>query len=370
MRSSLTKISPENSSLGVTGSTLPATRFIKTEQQIHLPIYADLKRLIKQQGLLNKQPVYYAFKLPFTLGLLALSLTFLVVVDNLGLQLVNAVFLGFVFTQIGFIGHDAGHRQIFHSLRKNEIVGLVINFLLASDRSWWIDKHNRHHNNPNHIDLDPDIDIPVIAFTEEQALSKRGLYKFIVKYQAYFYFPLLCLEGIGLRLAGLQYMATTKIKYPLLEPLLMAAHFVVYFGLLFYLLNPWHALLFIVVHQMFFGLYIALVFAPNHKGMPMLDNDSQLDFVRRQVLTSRNVKSHPLIDFWYGGLNYQNEHHLFPSMPRNNLGKAQKIVKAFCQEHSILYHETSMIQSQREILHFLNEVSATLRRDKVRHVTP
>ena len=330
------------------------------KRQVELPIYAELKRLIKQQGLLKKQPVYYAFKIPLTLGLLAISLYILVTVDSLAFQLVNAAFLGFVFTQIGFIGHDAGHRQIFHSMRNNEIVGLIITFLLASDRSWWIDKHNRHHNNPNHVDLDPDIDIPVIAFTPEQARAKRGLYKFIIKHQAYFYFPILSLEGIGLRLAGLQYMAKMKVKYPVLETLLMASHFLVYFGMLFYLLQPWHAVLFIVVHQMFFGLYVGSVFAPNHKGMPMIDDDSQLDFVRRQVLTSRNIKSHPLTDFWYGGLNYQNEHHLFPSMPRNNLKKSQSIVKAFCKSHAIDYHETSMFQSQKEILRYLHEISDTL----------
>ena len=90
---------------------------------------------------------------------------------------------------------------------------------------------------------------------------------------------------------------------------------------MFYALSVGQALLFIVVHQALFGLYTGLVFAPNHKGMPILDSDSQLDFVRRQVLTSRDVNAHPLTDFWYGGLNYQIEHHLFPSMPRNKLKK-------------------------------------------------
>ncbi|MDP8950858.1 MAG: fatty acid desaturase, partial [Actinomycetota bacterium] len=85
------------------------------------------------------------------------------------------------------------------------------------------------------------------------------------------------------------------------------------------------------------------------------------DFLRRQVLTSRNVTAHPLTDFWYGGLNYQIEHHLFPSMPRNKLREAQSIVKAFCREHAIAYHETSVLRSYREILQHLHEVGAPLR---------
>jgi fatty acid desaturase len=83
---------------------------------------------------------------------------------------------------------------------------------------------------------------------------------------------------------------------------------------------------------------------------------------RRQVITARNVYAHPWNDFWYGGLNYQIEHHLFPSMPRNNLKKAQKVVKAFCQEHEISYYETSVARSYKEILSFLHGIGTPLRK--------
>jgi len=102
-------------------------------------------------------------------------------------------------------------------------------------------------------------------------------------------------------------------------------------------------------------------FAPNHKGMPLVEKESQLDFLRRQVLTSRDVKAHPLTDFLYGGLNYQIEHHLFPSMPRSKLREAQTIVRAFCGARSIPYRESGALQSHREILQYLHQVSAPLR---------
>ena len=158
-----------------------------------------------------------------------------------------------------------------------------------------------------------------------------------------------------------QFLIQKKARRPLAEAIAMGAHFVVYFGLLFSVLGAWQAVLFIAIHQGLTGLYLTSIFAPNHKGMPVLDRDSQLDFLRRQVLTSRNVSAHPLADFWYGGLNYQIEHHLFPSMPRNKLQEAQSIVKAFCGAHSIAYHETSVLQSHREIVQHLHEVGAPLR---------
>ena len=61
------------------------------------------------------------------------------------------------------------------------------------------------------------------------------------------------------------------------------------------------------------------------------------DFLRRQVLTSRNVRGGWLTDLALGGLNYQIEHHLFPSMPRPNLRRSQALIAAFCQQRDLPY---------------------------------
>ena len=96
--------------------------------------------------------------------------------------------------------------------------------------------------------------------------------------------------------------------------------------------------------------------------MPQVEKGGELDFLRSQVLTSRNVRSSPLTDLLYGSLNYQIEHHLFPTMPRCNIRGAHKIVRAYCAELGVPYHETSIYRSYREILSFLHDVGAPLRR--------
>jgi fatty acid desaturase len=68
-------------------------------------------------------------------------------------------------------------------------------------------------------------------------------------------------------------------------------------------------------------------------------------------------------DYVYGGLNYQIEHHLFPTMPRNRLGEARQVVKQFCAERGVPYHETSVVQSFTEIVESLHEAGAPLRAD-------
>jgi fatty acid desaturase len=141
----------------------------------------------------------------------------------------------------------------------------------------------------------------------------------------------------------------------------MAIHFGLYLGVVFLFLGLWEGMAFILVHQMLFGLYMGSVFAPNHKGMLVQQGNSPLDRLRQQVLTARNVRSHPVTDFWFGGLNYQIEHHLFPSMARNQLKAAQATVQAFCQARAIPYHETSVWQAYWAILRHLHHVGAPLR---------
>ncbi len=327
--------------------------------------FAELRQRVKSAGLLERQPRYYALKIAFTLSLVAISLGLFFLIDNFWVLLaVNAPFMAFAFGQMGFVSHDSGHRQIFAKVRGNEVVALTTGFILGLSRSWWIEKHNKQHSNPNQLDMDPDIDIPVLAFSEEQALAKRGILRFIVRRQAQLFLPVLFLQGFGLRLSSVIHLRKNRVRYPVLEPLSMIVHLAVYLGILFYVLNPWQAVVFLLVHHALWGFYMALVFAPNHKGMLVLDRDTDLDYLRRQVLTARNVRGHPLTDFWYGGLNYQVEHHLFPSMPRNNLGKAQRLVKEFCAERGISYHEVGMLRSYVEIIEFLHRVSMPLRQKR------
>jgi fatty acid desaturase len=124
----------------------------------------------------------------------------------------------------------------------------------------------------------------------------------------------------------------------------------------FLVLPPVKAVVFIAVQQALFGLYLGMSFAPNHKGMPILDAGDQTDFLRRQVLTSRNVRGGWLTDAALGGLNYQIEHHLFPSMPRPNLRHAQGMVREFCHQHGLPYSQASLAGSFAQALHHLHSV--------------
>ncbi|GAB4007895.1 hypothetical protein GCM10029992_62830 [Glycomyces albus] len=227
---------------------------------------------------------------------------------------------------------------------------------------WWNDKHTRHHANPNHEELDPDVQPGVLVWSKSQARLARGIERFTGKYQAFLFFPLLTLEGLNLHYSGIRSVLKPGLKHRGLEATMLAAHFVLYFSALFIVLSPGKAIVFFLVHKALWGLYMGSIFAPNHKGMPTLTGQSNLDFLRKQVLTSRNVKGGAVTDFFLGGLNYQIEHHLFPGMPSVHLGRSQPIVRRFCEEKGISYHETGLIRSWQEALTELHRNGEPLRK--------
>jgi fatty acid desaturase len=324
--------------------------------------YTQLSRQIKQAGLLDRRHGYYTAKLGLNLVLLAAGGAAFVALGDSWWQLVTAAYLAVVFTQLAFVGHDAGHRQIFRSRRANNLVGLVhANLLVGISFGWWVGKHDRHHSNPNHEDLDPDIDIPALAFTAGQARDRRGLARVVARYQAFLFFPLLLLEAAQLHVASAKAIVRDTGRATVVEALLLVLHILGYLTALFLVLSPLQAAVFVLVQQGLFGLYLGCSFAPNHKGMPTLTDAEELDFLRTQVLTSRNVRGSRLVDFVLGGLNYQIEHHLFPNMPRPNLRHAQPLVRAFCSQHDLPYTEATMFGSYAEALRHLHSVGAPLR---------
>src|SRR6266700_5716628 len=278
--------------------------------------YAQLSRQVKQAGLLDRRPGLYVWKITVTAVLLAAGWAVFALVGDSWWQLAVAAFLAVMFTQAGFLGHDAGHRQISGSRRASYILGILHgNLSIGLSYGWWTDKHNRHHAHPNTEGADPDITMKVLAFTATQARASRGLPRLAFRYQAYLFFPLLLGEAFSVHVASIRALATRDSGRRATEAALLAAHFAGYLAAVFLVLSPVKAVVFIGVQQGLFGLYLGASFAPNHKGMPILDAADRSDFLRRQVLTSRNVRGGWLTDLALGGLNYQIEHHLFPSMP-------------------------------------------------------
>ena len=322
--------------------------------------FAELNRRVTARGLMSRQPAYYVVRLTLVSAMVIGGWVAFVLIGSSWWTLLVAVFEAVAFAQLALVAHDLAHRQVFRTKRPSEIFGRTFgNLGIGMSYGWWMDKHTRHHNNPNHDDLDPDVAPEVLIWATKSAIGRRGLAAFITRHQAGLFFPLLTLLGIDLKVSSVKAIRAGIVKRPVLESVLLVVHFAVYFSALLIVLSPLQALAFVVVHQALFGVYLGMTFAPNHKGMPHPTGDE--DYLRKQVLTSRNVRGGWLVDVALGGLNYQIEHHLFPGMPTPSLRKVQPMVEQYCAEIGVSYEQTGLIESYRQALAHLHEVGAPLR---------
>ncbi|MES4891167.1 acyl-CoA desaturase [Streptomyces sp. NPDC096012] len=325
--------------------------------------FARLSRRITEAGLLKRRPGYYTARIGLVVALYTLGWGAFFTLGDTWWQLAVAALLAFVFGQVALVAHDLAHRQVFRRRRPGEVMGRLFgNVGVGMSYGWWMDKHTRHHAHPNHEDLDPDVAPDILVWSTDQARASSGVARLIGGHQALLFFPLLTLEGFNLHAAGLRALRSPGMKHRVLEGTLLLLHLAGVLSALFLVLPPGKALAFLAVNQCLFGVYLGCIFAPNHKGMPTRTGDERPDFLRRQVLTSRNVRGGRLTDMMLGGLNHQIEHHLFPSMPAPHLRRARVIVREYCAEIGVPYHETGLIRSYREALAHLHRVGAPIRR--------
>jgi len=326
-------------------------------------LYTDLSREIAERGLLKRRYGYYWTQIVVAVSAFVLIWVAVFIVGDSWFQLLLAGALGIVVTQFGFLSHDGAHRQIFRSAAWNEWTSRLLGGGFAGlSYGWWRTKHNRHHAAPNQEGRDPDIGAGAIAFTPSLVSSRSGLAGWFARHQGWFFFPLLTLEGLGLHLATVRVLLRPgSVPHQRVEAALVVSRLAGYVAILLMVLPPGKAGAFLGVQMALFGLCLGGAFAPNHKGMPIVPATMKIDFLRRQVLMSRNVRGGLFVDFAMGGLNYQIEHHLFPSMPRPNLKHAQPLVRSYCATRHIQYTEVGLLTSYIIVIGYLNNVGLRAR---------
>jgi len=320
--------------------------------------YSSLLAAIRAAGLLERSRAFYLSVFATLVVALGGAITGFVMLGDSWFQLLIAAALGLIFTQFAFLGHEASHRQVFDSGRANDRAGRVLaSGVVGMSYSWWMNKHTRHHANPNTIGKDPDIAIDVISFVEQDAASARGLRALITRHQAALFFPFLLFEGINLHVKSFGHVfGRGKVDGRALEIALILARMAIVVGAVFWVLPVGMAFAFLGVQLAVFGVYMGASFAPNHIGMEVVPEGAKLDFLSKQVLTGRNVKGGAWMTTFMGGLNFQIEHHLFPSMSRPHLRRARTLVRETCAREGIPYTETSLRRAYLIVLTYLREI--------------
>jgi len=305
------------------------------------------------------QPAYGYYAVHFLCILLGflMSAALFVIAPVWWVQLFNAVFLAFVLVQAGMFAHDLAHGQVFRDPLWDSIIGATVWGLFCGvSQTHWYAHHNAHHVHPNRIGHDPDMELPFYFDERELERAPRFARRFIAPMQHLLFYPLIGVSYVLLTLRGYWRLVRTPSLLGAYEAILIALHFAVLAYFLITYLAPAAIIAFLFVHILAVGLYMGLVFAPNHKGMPVFSGDDALGW-KEQVRATRNIHATPLNFILFGGLNFQIEHHLFPQMPRINYFDVQPLVQDLCATEGVPYHEVSARRSFGEIYERLRAVA-------------
>ncbi|KAG8424287.1 hypothetical protein J3458_001093 [Metarhizium acridum] len=336
--------------------------------------YKSLHQAIMDEGLYECSRTAYAFECCRYVGLFAA----MVISLSYSQYVLGAVFLGFAWHQLVFLAHDAGHMGITHDYQIDTAIGIfVADFIGGLSLGWWKRNHNVHHIVTNAPEHDPDIEhIPLFAVTHRLLGSLRSTYydrvmeydavaKFMLRIQAWTYYPLLALGRFNLYRLSWDYLIARR--GPRRGPgawhwyLEIAGQFFFWawfgYGILYKMLpDGWTRFMFVMVsHITSSPLHVQIVLS--HFAMSTSDLGPQESFAQRMLRTTMDVDCPPWLDFIHGGLQFQAIHHLFPRVPRHNLRKAQRLVVEFCRDVGIPYALYGFSDGNKAVIGRLSEVS-------------
>lgn len=344
--------------------------------------YRQLRAKLLVAGMYNSSKLFYAYKCSSILAIWAAGCACVVYSDSFLVHMAGACLIALFWQQCGWLAHDFLHHQVFKNRLYGNLAGIFWGDLCQGfSVGWWKNKHNTHHavpnlheSSPDAHDGDPDIDtMPLLAWSLKMAAaaetSKNG--RFFVKHQALLYFPILLIARISWAIQSVTFAfgvglswevkgnsdAKESSQFKITERIALIAHYGWLAALMWYNMGLIESVVWFMTAQMLCGLMLALVFGLGHNGMATYDADARPDFWKLQVTTTRNVSPTFFTNWFCGGLQYQVDHHLFPSIPRHNLPKVHALVASFCREHGVQYHECSMWQGTQEVLGHLKQVS-------------
>ncbi len=317
--------------------------------------YLALREQLEKRGLLNKTPWYYVRNISLLIIFLTAAWTTFYTFESIYVRMAIIIALGFICVQIGFLGHDAGHKAISNKQAVNNIIG-HISMTLVNGVSWsyWSNRHNAHHKDPNHVDEDPDVNYLIASFNKEQAEKRNKFVRWLIKRQTFFFVPMHFLTAFSMLVNSI--IHTIK-ESRFGEITLLALHLSAWIVVPGIFIGFGWAALFYTIATLLRGMYFSMVFVPNHAGMPMLNPETKLSFAEKQIITARNITPSRFADIFFGGLNYQIEHHLFPNTSRKHLRACSEIVKEHCKQNKVRYEEVGFFKCYKDVLSHVHKIS-------------
>ncbi|CAF0798898.1 unnamed protein product [Brachionus calyciflorus] len=321
--------------------------------------FRKLRKLAERMNLFKPSPWFYSLQF---LQLIVLDIIGAYIIHKSGYDNWISYFIAVAClvttqAQAGWLQHDLGHLSVLKTTKLNHFAHrVVICIIMGFSADRWNSRHFKHHAKPNAIKKDPDIRFTYFylvgkTLPKELGEKKKGWLPYHFQ-QIYFFFTL---PALLIPVLSVFEMYLYMIRYMKIMDMLWIT---IFYARWYFMFVPSLGVLgaiklcFLV---RFFQSYW-FIWSTQMSHLPMeVDYDKDLSWFRTQLVTTCNVEQSAFNDWVSGHLNFQIEHHLFPTMPRHNLYKIAPHVRELCEKYGIEYKCKTMSQATFDIYHCLKE---------------
>jgi fatty acid desaturase len=323
------------------------------------PLYVELSREVARAGFFRKDPWGYTWRSLLLLAIFIACYVLLLFVGNLLVVGLTLVLMAQVVTQLAYLSHDAGHLAV--SRDKRVIWGMGhfgMTFLTGFSFSWWKHSHDNHHDRLNERDGDLAMKYSlVLAVHEDNVRGKQGFARRILRWQGHYVWLLMPFYHFAMMFDGLLWIVRNP-KSTRVDQLVLPLYVVLWFVIPTLFIGWERALIHWAAESMIASVYLVLTFILHHVGKKVITpaDEADMTLLRQQVETTRTLKTWRIFDWYYSGLNYHIEHHLFPWVPHWKYRQMRGVVQAFCRKHGIAYKEQGFWSAVWEVFVHLRHV--------------
>lgn len=374
------------------------------EVPAHVQAFRKLREDLVREGAFEPQPWFYVQLYIFLVFLFVAAVYMSTCTasspsETYYWHMCGAAVMGLFWQQLAGFGHDGGHSSVTNNfLSDHEFASKVGCFFGGISMGWWKRNHNTHHVVCNSIESDPNIQhLPLFSVAEKimekpyqstysgKVFSYDKIGKFLVSYQHYLFFPIMAVARFNLYAQSYTYLLKKQhgMTYYRNEELAALIGFAVWvlsiaFTMPTYLEGvQWilmsHAVAGILHVQIVLSHFSMEVYrdrevpddkeevaAGKEKGNDSLRLEED-DWYLLQLRTTLDVDCSPWIDWFHIGLQFQLAHHMYPTLPRNQLRATTKRVEAICKKHGLTYHSLSFWGGLQQTVQGLYETAMVAR---------
>ncbi|NXK42371.1 FADS2 desaturase, partial [Piprites chloris] len=304
--------------------------------------FRTLRKTAEDMNLFRASPLFFSLYLGH---IIAMEVLAWLMVSYFGTGWITTLILACILTtsqaQAGWLQHDFGHLSVFKKSSWNHILHkFVIGHLKGASANWWNHRHFQHHAKPNIFQKDPDVNmlhIFVLGDTQPVEYGKKKLKYLPYNHQhEYFFLNMVLVLSISPCTMMVHPGFSLLSSFPIATHCPIPTYLCVFSTLV--MAGSFQSALATLSQRFLESHWFVWVTQMNHIPME-IDSEKHRDWLSSQMAATCNIEQSFFNDWFTGHLNFQIEHHLFPTMPRHNFWKVKPLVKSLCAKYGVQYEE-------------------------------